>query len=346
MAAGEGDAARRCREARRCRTPAPLMDPRRARALERLRHRPAAAGRHLKGAEAAFLKVTEMEPGYADGWVNVGARADPGRQHGGAERDAAEGAGGRSRAGQDALLPRHRAEEPRPTTTRRSTHLRAAAALSIRATASSLNQLGRVLFLKRAVQRRRSTAFEQGPGDRSRGSAGALQPDALLSGPRRRREGAAREQALYERFKADESSQAITGPYRQLHPDDNNERQQIHEHRHRPRSPVPSASTCGRRRHSTSRAVAGCGEASLMRSAWLRVACRRRIAPLLATAATRRRSRRCRFTSPTSPRRPASASGTTAAPSARSTCPRRSAPASRSSTSTATAGRTCCSSTR
>lgn len=35
----------------------------------------------------------------------------------------------------------------------------------------------------------------------------------------------------YERFKADESSQAITGPYRPLHPDDNNERQQIHEHR-------------------------------------------------------------------------------------------------------------------
>jgi hypothetical protein len=33
------------------------------------------------------------------------------------------------------------------------------------------------------------------------------------------------------RFKADESSQAITGPYRQLHPDDNNERQTIHEHR-------------------------------------------------------------------------------------------------------------------
>ena len=28
----------------------------------------------LKGAEAAFLKVTQMEPGYADGWVNV-ARA-------------------------------------------------------------------------------------------------------------------------------------------------------------------------------------------------------------------------------------------------------------------------------
>ena len=34
----------------------------------------------------------------------------------------------------------------------------------------------------------------------------------------------------YLRFKADEASQAITGPYRQLHPEDNNERQQVHEH--------------------------------------------------------------------------------------------------------------------
>jgi tetratricopeptide (TPR) repeat protein len=34
----------------------------------------------------------------------------------------------------------------------------------------------------------------------------------------------------YMRFKADESAQAITGPYRQTHPDDNNERQPIHEH--------------------------------------------------------------------------------------------------------------------
>ena len=37
-------------------------------------------------------------------------------------------------------------------------------------------------------------------------------------------------QTRYLRFKADESSQAITGPYRQLHPEDNNERQAIHEH--------------------------------------------------------------------------------------------------------------------
>jgi hypothetical protein len=41
---------------------------------------------------------------------------------------------------------------------------------------------------------------------------------------------AAREQVLYTRFKADESAQAITGPYRLKSPEDNNERQQIHEH--------------------------------------------------------------------------------------------------------------------
>lgn len=41
---------------------------------------------------------------------------------------------------------------------------------------------------------------------------------------------AAREETLYRRFKADESAQAITGPYRLKSRDDNNERQQIHEH--------------------------------------------------------------------------------------------------------------------
>ena len=47
-------------------------------------------------------------------------------------------------------------------------------------------------------------------------------------------EAAVRAQALYERFKADEAAQAITGPYRRASPEDNNERQAIHEHRHRP----------------------------------------------------------------------------------------------------------------
>lgn len=32
------------------------------------------------------------------------------------------------------------------------------------------------------------------------------------------------------RFKADEAAQTITGNYRQTHPEDNNERQSVHEH--------------------------------------------------------------------------------------------------------------------
>ena len=41
---------------------------------------------------------------------------------------------------------------------------------------------------------------------------------------------AARERVLYERFKADEAAQTITGPYRLRSPEDNNERQQVHAH--------------------------------------------------------------------------------------------------------------------
>ena len=37
-------------------------------------------------------------------------------------------------------------------------------------------------------------------------------------------------QVRYLRFKADESAQAITGSYRRLNPEDNNERQAVHEH--------------------------------------------------------------------------------------------------------------------
>jgi hypothetical protein len=47
-------------------------------------------------------------------------------------------------------------------------------------------------------------------------------------------------QARYLRFKADEASQAITGPYRQLNPEDNNERQSIHEHAS---APLPITTT-------------------------------------------------------------------------------------------------------
>jgi Flp pilus assembly protein TadD len=49
----------------------------------------------------------------------------------------------------------------------------------------------------------------------------------------------------YLRFKADESAQAITGPYRQAHPEDNTERQPIHEHVSVTLSAAPAKSSSG-----------------------------------------------------------------------------------------------------
>jgi hypothetical protein len=43
-------------------------------------------------------------------------------------------------------------------------------------------------------------------------------------------EQAAHEEKLFRRFKADEASQAITAKPRMLSPEDNNERQMIHDH--------------------------------------------------------------------------------------------------------------------
>ena len=55
-----------------------------------------------------------MDPGYADGRVNVArARIQEGNVAA-ADRDAAQSARSRPEAGQDAFLPRHRAEDARP----------------------------------------------------------------------------------------------------------------------------------------------------------------------------------------------------------------------------------------
>ena len=91
-----------------------------------------------------------------------------------------------------------------------------------------MNQTGRVLFLQGQLQQA-SEEFRK---------VLAIDPEDLQAhynlmlcyqglGDEAARQ---REQVLYERFKADEASQAITGEFRLLNADDNNERQQIHEH--------------------------------------------------------------------------------------------------------------------
>ena len=184
----------------------------------------------LRGAVAAFEHVIEIEPTYPDGPVNV-ARALL------QEGDV---------TGAIPFLERAVALEPRLARahfflgTARKTLGAYDEALSHLEIAREqyprdrvvLGQIGRIQFLDRRFDEAVAT-FEEvlriDPED--------LQAHYNLMLAHRGAgdvEGAAHAQALYERFKADEAAQAITGPYRRAAPEDNNERQAIHEHRHPP----------------------------------------------------------------------------------------------------------------
>ncbi len=180
----------------------------------------------LKGAEYAFKKVTAAEPGYADGWLNV-ARALV--QEG--ETDAAKPYLKRaleinSRLGRIwffkamvekadgdydgalASLRRAEAQYPRDRVV--------------------LNQIGRVLFLKRdyaGAARALQGVLAVDPEDLQAHYNLMLACRGMGDSAR-----AGREEALFLRFKADEASQALTARPRMLSPEDNNERQAIHEH--------------------------------------------------------------------------------------------------------------------
>ena len=102
-----------------------------------------------------------MEPGYADGWVNVARAPHPGGQHGGrGARSCARPWRSTPNAGQDALLPGLGAEGPAAGTTRPSTTCARARALYPRDRVV-LNQIGRMLFLKRRYTGRRSRSFSK-----------------------------------------------------------------------------------------------------------------------------------------------------------------------------------------
>jgi Tfp pilus assembly protein PilF len=181
----------------------------------------------LKGAEAAFLKVTKMEPEYADGWVNV-ARAEI--QEGNMP-DAQKMLDEALKCNPDLAKTHFFLGTVLKTFGRYDEaleHLRRASSLYPRDRVV-LDQIGRVLFLQRRFE----------PAVEAFQKALAVDPEDLQAHYNLmlcyrgmgKMDLAGHEEQLYERFKADESAQAITGPYRQLHPDDNNERQAIHEHR-------------------------------------------------------------------------------------------------------------------
>jgi DNA-binding SARP family transcriptional activator len=90
------------------------------------------------------------------------------------------------------------------------------------------NQIGRILFLKReykqaveALQRVIAVDPEDVQAHYTLMLAYRGMGDTA---------NANREQKLFQRFKADESAQSITAKPRMLSPEDNNERQMIHDH--------------------------------------------------------------------------------------------------------------------
>jgi len=180
----------------------------------------------LKGAEAAFQKVTEIDPKNPDGWVNIGRAA------------VQEGDMDRART----VLQKALAISPELARAHyfyarvlRSDGNYDGAAAELQKVLGqyprdrvALNDLGRIYFLQRKYAegvKVLKSVLEIDPED--------LQAHYNLmlcySGLGDEKQ-AHDHQVRYLRFKADEASQNITGPYRQLHPEDNNERQAIHEH--------------------------------------------------------------------------------------------------------------------
>ena len=180
----------------------------------------------LKGAEYAFRKVTEAEPTYTDGWLNV-ARAliqegetDAAKPYIAQALDLAPQLGRtwffraeiqKTDGDYDGALQslsRVRSQYPRDRVV--------------------LNQIARILFLKREYARAIDALR----------SVNAIDPEdvqmhytwMLASRGLGDTATAEREERLFLRFKAEESSQTLTAHRRATSPEDNNERQPIHDH--------------------------------------------------------------------------------------------------------------------
>ena len=181
----------------------------------------------LKSAQAAFEKVMAMDPAYADGPVNVArTRIQEG------EVDAAIPLLEAALKLSPRLAKAHYFLGAALKTLVRNDeaieHLAIAAEQNPRDRVL-LNEIGRVHFFQRRFDEaiaafKRALAVD--PEDLDAHYNLMLAYQGAGDTP-----NAERERTLYSRFKADETAQAITGPYRLKSPEDNHERQAIHEHR-------------------------------------------------------------------------------------------------------------------
>jgi len=180
----------------------------------------------LNGARAAFEKVTQIAPANPEGWINIGRCAV---QEG--DMDQARTVLKKAMSINPNLAKTHyfyaRVLRSDGNYEESAQELRKVLAQYPRDRVA-LNDLGRILFLQRKYANAvkvLNSVLEIDPED--------LQAhyDLMLCyrglGDEKQ---ASDHQQRYLRFKAEESAQAITGPYREAHPDDNNERQAIHEH--------------------------------------------------------------------------------------------------------------------
>lgn len=180
----------------------------------------------LKGARQAFEQITKIDAGNGDGWVNLGRVAV---QEGDLER---------------ARQVLEKALQLKPDLARANYFFARVlrgegkydeAAERLRMVLAQYprdrvarNDLGRVYFLQRKYNDAVSELLQ----------VLSIDPEDLQAhynlmlcyGGLGQADKAKQEQKLYLRFKADEAAQSLTGRYRQLHEEDNNERQAVHEH--------------------------------------------------------------------------------------------------------------------
>ncbi|MGB7133903.1 MAG: tetratricopeptide repeat protein [Acidobacteriaceae bacterium] len=180
----------------------------------------------LKAAEAAFARVTQIDPTNPDGWTNIGrVRVQEGNMAG--ARQVLDKA--------LALAPQLARANYFYARVLRQTGDYDGAIAHLRLVLTQYpedrvvhDDLGRVLFLQHKYAQARDEFLK----------TMSIDPEDLeanynlmlcFTGLGDHRDSAAYEER-YLRFKADEAAQTLTGPYREAHPDDNNERQPIHEH--------------------------------------------------------------------------------------------------------------------